>query len=196
VRQPLQYSYRHGNGRAEVIGAELFDVATNRSVELVETGDALAIRLRILFKEDVAEPVCGFMIRNRHGINVYGTNTEQRGQPLGAARRGEIIEAVFTFNCWLGQEHYFVSVAAHTPDGEAFDWLDGVIFFRVSCAVEMEGIANLNAEVTTRRVQAEAEGERGTATAAAGEVDAATTTEPQPQGENLNGRVEAGALKA
>jgi ABC-type polysaccharide/polyol phosphate transport system ATPase subunit len=192
VRQPLQYSYRHGNGRAEVVGAELIDRATNRTVELVETGDALAIRLRILFKEDVAEPVCGFMIRNRHGINVYGTNTEQRGQPMGAVARGEIIEAVFTFNCWLGQEHYFVSVAAHTPDGEAFDWLDGVIFFRVSCAVEMEGIANLNAEVETRRVRAG--GERGTATAATGAVDATATAEQQ--GENLSGRVEAGALKA
>ncbi|MCA1568426.1 MAG: ABC transporter ATP-binding protein [Acidobacteria bacterium] len=151
--QPLQYSYRHGNGRAEVIGAELVDAATGRTVELVETGDAVAVRLRVLFHEDVAEPVCGFMIRNRHGINVYGTNTEQRGQPPGAARRGEIIEAVFTFDCWLGQEHYFVSVAAHTPDGEAFDWLDGAIFFRVSCSVEMEGIANLNARVTTRRVE-------------------------------------------
>ncbi|HEY0100259.1 MAG TPA: ABC transporter ATP-binding protein [Pyrinomonadaceae bacterium] len=182
VRQPLQYSYRHGNGRAEVIGAELFDVATNRSVELIETGDAVAVRLRILFKEDVAEPVCGFMIRNRHGINVYGTNTEQRGRPLGAARRGEIIEAVFTFNCWLGQEHYFVSVAAHTPDGEAFDWLDGVIFFRVSCAVEMEGIANLNAEVTARRVQAEA----------GGGVDAQTLQTD----ENASGREETRAVKA
>ncbi|HEY0082319.1 MAG TPA: Wzt carbohydrate-binding domain-containing protein, partial [Pyrinomonadaceae bacterium] len=130
------------------------DGATGRPVELVETGEAVAVRLRVLFHEDAAEPVCGFMIRNRHGINVYGTNTEQRGQPLGAARRGEIIEAEFTFDCWLGQEHYFVSVAAHTPGGEAFDWLDGAIFFRVSCAVEMEGIANLNARVSTRRVEA------------------------------------------
>jgi ABC-type polysaccharide/polyol phosphate transport system ATPase subunit len=153
ARQPLQYSYRHGNKRAEVIGAELVDGATGRPVELVETGEAVAVRLRVLFHEDAPEPVCGFMIRNRHGINVYGTNTEQRGQPLGAARHGEIIEAVFTFDCWLGQEHYFVSVAAHTPGGEAFDWLDGAIFFRVSCAVEMEGIANLNARVTTRRVE-------------------------------------------
>ncbi|HKP73132.1 MAG TPA: ABC transporter ATP-binding protein [Pyrinomonadaceae bacterium] len=150
-RAALQYSYRHGNGRAEVIGAELLD-ASGRAVELIESGDAVSLRMRMLFHEDAAEPVCGFMIRSRHGINVYGTNTEQRGQPLGAARRGEIVEAVFKFNCWLGQEHYFVSVAVHTPDGEAFDWLDGVIFLRVACAVEMEGVANLNASVTSRRL--------------------------------------------
>jgi teichoic acid transport system ATP-binding protein len=189
ARQPLQYSYRHGNGRAEIIGAELFDAATKRAVELIETGDAVAIRLRILFREDVAEPVCGFMIRNRHGINVYGTNTEQRGRPLGAVKRGEIVEAVFTFNCWLGQEHYFVSVAAHTPDGEAFDWLDGAIFFRVSCAVEMEGIANLNAEVETRRVGIEASGGQATA----GEVASSST---QTQDEQVSGREATRVVKA
>jgi hypothetical protein len=136
-----------------VIGAELIDAA-GEPIELIETGDAVAVRMRLVFHEDVPDPVCGFMIRNRHGINVYGTNTEQRGQQLGAARRGDQIEVVFKFNCWLGQEHYFVSVAVHSPDGVAFDWLDGALFFRVSCAVEMEGIANLDARVTTRRVQA------------------------------------------
>jgi ABC-type polysaccharide/polyol phosphate transport system ATPase subunit len=152
-RAPLQYQYRHGNKFAEVISAELLD-AHEQPVELIETGDPVYLRMRFVFHEDVARPVCGFMIRNRHGINVYGTNTEQRGLELGAARRGEVLEATFAFNCWLGQEHYFVSVAVHSPDGAAYDWLDGVIFFRVACAVEMEGIANLNARVTTRRIGA------------------------------------------
>jgi len=106
----------------------------------------------VLFHRDIEEPVCGFMIRSRHGINVYGTNTEQRGLALGARRAGDVLEVEFSFNCWLGQEHYFVSVAAHTPDGVAYDWMDGVIFFRVACAVEMEGLANLNARAAARRV--------------------------------------------
>lgn len=151
---PLRYSYRHGNRKAEVISAELLD-PQGHPLELVETGDAVVLRLRLLFHEEIENPICGFMIRTRHGVNVYGTNTEQRALPLGTARRGEIIEATFAFNCWLGQEHYFVSVAAHTADGEAFDWLDGVIFFRVSCAVEMEGIANLNAQAAARRLTPE-----------------------------------------
>ncbi|HUE84319.1 MAG TPA: ABC transporter ATP-binding protein [Pyrinomonadaceae bacterium] len=151
---PLQYQYRHGNRSAEVISAGLLD-ANEQPVELVETGDQVYLRMRFVFHQDVARPVCGFMIRNRHGLNVYGTNTEQRGLDLEAARRGDIVEATFAFNCWLGQEHYFISVAVHSPDGAAYDWLDGVIFFRVSCSVEMEGIANLNARVTARRVGAD-----------------------------------------
>ena len=152
ARAPLSFQYRHGNGDAEVIEAALLD-ANEEPVELVETGDPVYLRMRFVFHRAVAAPVCGFMIRSRHGLNVYGTNTEQRGVELQAARPGDIVEATFAFNCWLGQEHYFISVAVHSPDGVAYDWLDGVIFLRVSCAVEMEGIANLNARVAVRKVE-------------------------------------------
>ncbi len=149
-RAELRYSYRHGNGDAEIIYAALLD-AQYQPVELIDSGDPVFVRMRMLFHRDIEHPVCGFMISNRHGINVYGTNTEQRGYLMGRARRGEVVEATFALNCWLGQEHYFVSVAVHTADGIAFDWLDGVIFFRVACPIEMEGLANLNATVSARR---------------------------------------------
>jgi hypothetical protein len=110
--------------------------------------------MRFVFHQDVERPVCGFMIRNRHGINVYGTNTEQREMPLEPARADDVFESTFSFPCWLGQEHYFISVAVHSPEGEAYDWLDAVIFFRVSCAIEMEGVANLNATVVAQKVEA------------------------------------------
>ncbi|HEX8071993.1 MAG TPA: ABC transporter ATP-binding protein [Pyrinomonadaceae bacterium] len=150
---PLQYQYRHGDGRAEVVAAELLN-ADGEPSALVESGQPVRLRMRFRFHADVERPVCGFMIRSRHGLNVYGTNTEQRERPLPAARRGDVFEATFAFDCWLGQEHYFVSVAVHSPDGAAYDWLDAVLFFRVACPVEMEGIANLDARVTARRVTA------------------------------------------
>ena len=145
----LQYQYRHGNKAAEVTEVELLN-ERGQPVEFVDSGETVKIRLRYTFHQDVERPVCGFMIRNRHGINVYGTNTEQRGVKLEPAASGDTFESTFTFRCALGQEHYFISVAVHSPDGEAYDWLDGVIFFRVSCAIEMEGIANLDADVCTR----------------------------------------------
>jgi ABC-type polysaccharide/polyol phosphate transport system ATPase subunit len=156
ARAPLSYTYRHGNGDAEIVAAELID-AKGEPVELIDSGDAVRVRMKILFQRDIEQPVCGFMIRNRHGINIYGTNTEQRGLALGAARAGDLIEAEFAFDCWLGQEHYFVSVAAHSAEGVAFDWMDGVIFFRVACPVEMEGLANLNARASARRIERDAQ---------------------------------------
>lgn len=149
----LSYQFRHGNRDAEVVDAQLLD-ADLQPVELVDSGSRVNLKMRFLFHRDIVQPVCGFMIRSRHGVNVYGTNTEQQGIQLGAAKPGEVIEATFAFNCWLGQEHYFISVAVHSADGVAYDWLDGVIFFRVACEVEMEGLANLHATVTTSRVVA------------------------------------------
>lgn len=151
---PLQYQYRHGNNCAEILEVEFLNTA-NEPLELVDSGDPVKLRFRFVAHKDLSEVVCGFMIRNRHGINIYGTNTEQRGVDLGTMHRGEVKEATFSFNCSLGQEHYFISVAVHSSDGVAYDWLDGVIFFRVACPIEMEGIANLNAQVTSRTVAAE-----------------------------------------
>ena len=150
----LQYQYRHGNNHAEILAATLLNDA-NEPIDLVDSGQPVTIRLRFVARQDLPNVVCGFMIRNRHGINVYGTNTEQRSLNLPPMRAGEIKEAAFSFNCSLGQEHYFISVAVHSPDGVSYDWLDGVIFFRVACPVEMEGIANLNADVTVKSVTEE-----------------------------------------
>ncbi|HZB45157.1 MAG TPA: Wzt carbohydrate-binding domain-containing protein, partial [Pyrinomonadaceae bacterium] len=88
----------------------------------------------------------------RHGIHVYGTNTKEQAVTLGRFAAGEALEVNFAFACWLGIDDYSVSFAVHSRDGVAYDWLDGVIFFRVTSAVLVEGVANLNATATARRL--------------------------------------------
>ncbi len=149
---PLCYTYRHGNGSAEIIAAELTDAARH-GVELVETGESLLMRLVVRSHRNIDHPVIGFLIRNRHGISAYGTNTKEQQIDLGAVRRGEVLEVVFSFNCWLGIDDYSISCAVHSHDGEAYDWLDGVRFFRVTSQHLIEGIANLNASATARRLE-------------------------------------------
>jgi hypothetical protein len=65
-------------------------------------------------------------------------------------RRGEVIEVTFAFDCWLGVDQYTISLAVHSRDGQAYDWLDAALFVRVTSMTLTEGIANLNASVTTR----------------------------------------------
>lgn len=149
---PLCYTYRHGNGSAEIIAAELTDAARH-GVEIVETGESLLMRLVVRSNRNIDQPVIGFLIRNRHGISAYGTNTKEQQIDLGAVRLGEVLEVVFSFNCWLGIDDYSISCAVHSHDGEAYDWLDGVRFFRVTSQHLIEGIANLNASATARRLE-------------------------------------------
>jgi ABC-type polysaccharide/polyol phosphate transport system ATPase subunit len=148
---PQSYIYRHGDRSAEFLSVEILDDA-RQPVELVESGAPILLRERVVFHADVDEPVCGFLIRNRHGIHLYGSNTDLLETGFGAVRRGEVIEVTFALNCWLASGLYSLTVAVHTREGISLDWIDGVSYFRVVTSVEMEGVANLNATATTRRL--------------------------------------------
>lgn len=150
---PLAPMFRHGDGTAEVLSVELFDSASQR-VELVESGEPVTVRVRVKFERNIEEPVFGFLIRNRHGIHLYGTNTEIQGLSLGTARSGDIFEITFGFECWLAPDSYSITVASHSLDAISFDWVDGALFFRVVSGTRMEGVTNLHATVNARRAAA------------------------------------------
>jgi lipopolysaccharide transport system ATP-binding protein len=152
VAAPLSYTYRHGNRDAEIVAADLTDAARH-PLEIVETGEPLIMRVAVRIKQDIENPIVGFLVRNRHGISAFGTNTREHLIEFGTTRRGDLLEAIFSFNCWLGVDDYSISCAVHSLDGEAYDWVDGTRFFRVTSARKTEGIANLNANVTARRVE-------------------------------------------
>ena len=148
---PLSYVYRHGDRSAEVLQVELLDGALHPT-ELVETGEPLIVRIVYAAHADLDDVVCGFLIRNRHGIHVYGTNTEIQEVPCERVKRGELTEVTFEFNCWLAPEMFSLCVAVHSGAGVSFDWLDGCLFFRVMSVMKMEGVVNLNATASTKRL--------------------------------------------
>jgi ABC-type polysaccharide/polyol phosphate transport system ATPase subunit len=144
-----QFTYRHGNGSAEILKVELLD-ASHEPAAIVESGQLVHLRMQVVFNEDVVDPVYGFIIRNRHGIHLYGTNTRVQGITSGLIKSGSRVETTFSFNCWLAPDLYSISIAVHSPEAVSFDWLDGSLFFRVISAIPIEGVANLNATATTQ----------------------------------------------
>lgn len=159
----LECSYRHGDGTAEVVRVELLN-STYRPFTLIETGEAVTIRIYARFNKSVDDPVFGFLIRNRHGIHLFGTNTDLQQMILGSINRGEVLEASFFFNCWLAPDSYSITVAVHSRTAVSYDWLDGVAVFQVVSPVAMEGVANLNATATVKRLAGTlAESEQGVA---------------------------------
>jgi ABC-type polysaccharide/polyol phosphate transport system ATPase subunit len=145
------FVYRHGDRTAEIGSVELLN-ASRKPVEMVESGESLLLRVRLLFHRDVDSYVCGFLIRNRHGIHVYGTNTELQNVAVGEPRRGDTFEVTFAFDCWLAPQTFSITVAVHSPDGISFDWLDGARFFTVMSVTGMDGLANLNASVRAKKI--------------------------------------------
>jgi ABC-type polysaccharide/polyol phosphate transport system ATPase subunit len=148
---PLRFTYRHGDRSAEILSAEVLNDA-KQIADLCETGDPLMARMRIKFNCTIDDPVFGFLIRNRHGVHAYGANTEQKGLSFGKVERGEVVEVSFAFESWLGTDLYSVSFAVHSAEGISYDWMDGVHFFHVASTGPVEGIANLNATASLKRL--------------------------------------------
>ena len=149
----LRYVRRHGDGSAQIINLEVLNSA-HVPVTVVETGEEILIRAHVHFNRDIVKPVFGFIIINRHGVHVYGTNTEQQGTDLHLVRQGSIVEVTFSFNCWLGTDIYSISFAVHSSalsaKPTAYDWVDGAAFIRITSPILIEGLVNLNATATAR----------------------------------------------
>ena len=143
---------RHGDRRAEIAALRILDSA-GKSTALVQSAEQVTIQARVRFREAVANPVVGIMLRSRIGVTVYGTNTELEKVAVGACETGDEMELNFRFDCNLCPGEYTVTAASHDPDGTAHDWLEDAIQFTVSDTRYTAGVANLKAQVTLERLE-------------------------------------------
>ena len=89
----------------------------------------------------------GILIRNRIGMEVYGTNTRVEQIDLGRFEAGDELELEFAFECWLTPQQYTVTVATQNADGSSHDWLDDVLAFEVVDSRALAGVVNLRAKI-------------------------------------------------
>jgi len=146
VSAPLDPRLRRGDGRAEVVKLELLGEA-GQPTAVLRSGELAVARVAVRFRDAVADPVVGLMIRSRAGMNVYGTNTELEGLNLGPRAAGDVLQLSFAFRCELCAMEYTLTVASHDPDGVGHDWLDDAIAFAVADTRYTAGVANLRATV-------------------------------------------------
>ena len=149
ARAPLSPRMRGGDGRAEVLGVEMIG-EDGRPTAVWRSGELAVVKVRVRFREAVADPVIGMMIRTAIGLNVYGTNTELERLQLGPRAARDTIEITFAFRAELCPNEYTLTVASHDPDGVWHDWLEDAVAFAVTDERYTAGVANLRARVSFR----------------------------------------------
>ena len=137
-------SYRHGDGGSEILDAEL--VGANG--QSVMNGDAVTVRVRAAVKRDMESPQVGVLIRNRLGIDVWGTNTKIEGIELGHWKAGETMAVEFGFDCLLARGEYTLTVAIQNQDGSSQDWIDDRLTLTVIDAKDVAGVIHWPARIT------------------------------------------------
>jgi lipopolysaccharide transport system ATP-binding protein len=126
--------HRYGNNKAQIRGIGVFGTQGD-PVSSVSQGDRLCVRISVEFLSDVPHPNIGFMLRNRLGQDVTGTNVMFEGERLSGAKAGDRLSVDFVMDLpFLHAGFYYFSpaVADGTLDQyEMCDWIDNAYALEV-----------------------------------------------------------------
>lgn len=123
-----------GTGEATVSHIALLDENGNE-VEMINVGSKVTLRVRVKASAGIPRLVLGYMIKDRLGQPMYGTNTHHTELPLCDVKAGEEAEFRFTFPANLGPGSYSITTALTGDDthlGENYEWRDLALIFMVA----------------------------------------------------------------
>jgi len=121
----------YGSFDARILSVRICE-AQSGETSLV-TGEIACLEIKISTQRDIPELVVGFMLRDRFGQDIFGTNTHHLQKNL-AMRKGEKATASFKFTVELAPGEYSVTAALHTNYHHLDDcmhWMDRAATFRV-----------------------------------------------------------------
>jgi len=122
-----------GSGEAVVATIGLFDQQGKR-VDQVSVGDEVEIRVDVNINAYVPRLVFGYMIRDRLGQVMYGTNTHHTQQQLTDLHAGQRVMLQLMFPVHIGPGTYSVSTALVSTDTHLvnnYQWKDLALVFTV-----------------------------------------------------------------
>lgn len=122
-----------GTGEVTLSDIALLDEKGHR-IEMAAVGQLVSLRVTAVCNSQVEELVVGYMIKDRLGQPVFGTNTYHLNQTLHNICGVESVELNFDFQANLGPGSYSVAVALHTDDSHVsrnYEWRDHALVFNV-----------------------------------------------------------------
>ena len=124
---------RSGTGKVR-IGAVDMQSAEGQSQKVFRVGDSARIKCRLDFNTAFGNPTVGFVIRDRLGNEIFGTNTYHLKLATGEYQPGDRAEIVYSTKLNLGPGHYAISMAVHSGDThleDNCDWWDQCLVFQI-----------------------------------------------------------------
>ena len=122
-----------GTGEATVSDIALRDELGER-VEVVDVGAAVTLEVKVKVKAPIPRMVLGYMIKDRLGQPMYGTNTHLKQLPLEDVAAGEEVTYRFAFPMNLGPGTYSVATAIVSTETHLvnnYEWRDLALVFTV-----------------------------------------------------------------
>lgn len=146
---------RSGSRELELESVELLD-RDNAHTRSFATGETARIICTVRVHRPVPDCTVGFVLRDRLGNDIFGTNTRHLGLAAGPCHPGDRLRVAFSVELCLGAGSYSLSVAVHAAQSHVeanYDWWDRVLVFDVHRAghAPFSGVAQLPARAELRR---------------------------------------------
>ena len=125
---------KSGTGEATLSEFRLVDADSHRDLESVRVGQHVLLIASVRVNEDLPRLVLGYMLRDRLGHVVWGTNTWHTRQAVENLRANQVIEFRLRFTCTLGPGSYSFSPALVSSDShleDNYEWTDNALVFDV-----------------------------------------------------------------
>jgi lipopolysaccharide transport system ATP-binding protein len=148
---------RSGSGQVRIQKVDVLD-EENRSVRAFSVGDTITICCYLQFHADIKNPTIGFIIRDRLGNDVFGTNTYYLNIGEHAYKKRDHVCFKFTMKLNIGTGNYSLCVAVHSGYEhieKSYDWWDQCMVFQVipNNSFTFVGSAALPVEVDIQGMQ-------------------------------------------
>ncbi|MBD8825251.1 ABC transporter ATP-binding protein [Pseudomonas sp. CFBP 13602] len=124
---------RSGSGKAVIDSVALYNT-DGVPVEYVAVGDDVCLTINVKVNAELPELVVGYVIKDRLGQDVFGTNTHHLECVRTGLHEGDMLSYTFRFNASLGVGSYSVAIALHATDShiaDNYEWRDLALVFNV-----------------------------------------------------------------
>jgi len=142
---------RFGSGGAEIMTIDLFD-KSGKAVDYCSFGDEVKLAYKVLFKENIEEPIFGIRITDYRGNIIYGTNSRLNKIRTGVFKKSDEATVAFSFKVTLIGGEYSVSPAVGYNDNKTYcDWINNMFSINVLHRNMAEGLADLNPDMSIEK---------------------------------------------
>jgi len=142
--------HRFGNGEATLLGVELLDEEGKKTRE-VGGGQNLTIRISVRFNCDIDQPIIGYTLRDRLGVEISACNTSDAGRQLPRVQKGQAATSDFHITLpRLAPGSYSISPAVakgSISKHDMCDWIDNALVFSLRSQDPVYGMLRMDVRV-------------------------------------------------
>ena len=143
----------YGTGEAEIIDFAIVDEYGSYT-NCIQKGTSFEIKSKVLFQNDVQDPIFTYTFKTVQGTAVTGTNTMYEKVGIGLAKAGEVYVATFRQNMDLQGGEYLLSISCTGYVGgelRAYHRLYDVVGVTVISDKNTVGFYDMNSETTVEK---------------------------------------------